>query len=762
MRKLATLALSFACGIGLCQYLLSPDWLLPGAAAALAVFAAAVFFLGKGRRRTRLLLMAAGAYLAFVWTYVYVDLVQAPAEALAETYVEDAVLEVCDWPVETSFGAKVTCRLHREGIRLVKTIYYGGESLLDLRPGDRLLGGVYFASAARVDDTDLSAFTSKGVFLLGYHRQELSVEPGGDPVRYLPQRAGRFLREKLEELYSGDTAAFLQAILTGDKSALSEGAYTNLSEAGLLHITAVSGMHCMFLLALLRLLIGRHRRRLLACIGAPALVFYVLLTGASPSAVRACVMAVFLLAAPLLGREPDPPTALSAALLVILLQNPFAIASVSLQLSFAAVAGLLWLTPRVYRGLMGGRNREGWSGGACRFLASSLASTAGALVFTIPLTAVYFGSLALVSPLSNLLCLWAATGIFTLGLLSVLTGALWLPLGMVFAWPVRLLTGYLLAAARLTAGLPGHAVYFDNGYLKYWTAYVYALLLLCCLLGRGQGRRRWLLAGVLACASLALTVRLGAMQYRSGALDIVAVDVGQGESVILTSGGQTAVMDCGSGNSWISAGDETADLLATMGVRHLDYLALTHYHADHANGMAALLARVEVDTLLLPDIGDEYGLKDQLLTLAADHGIAVEYIRERFGCALGKAELTLFPPLGSGSTNEEGISLLCSMGDFDFLLTGDMDSTTEGRLLAEYPLPELEVLMAGHHGSKYSTSKELLQKTRPEAAVVSVGDNNYGHPTAEALGRLVRAGAAVYRTDLQGNIHISVHDDGKE
>lgn len=761
MRKLATLALSFACGVGLCQYLLPQSWLLPGGAAALAVFAVGVFLMRKDGRRTRLLLAAAGVYLAMVWTYVYLDLVQAPAEALAETYVEDAVLEVCDWPVKTNYGAKVTCRLRREGVHLAKVVYYGGENLLDLRPGDHLLGGVYFASAARVDDTDISTFTSKGVFLLGYDRQELSVEPGGDPARYLPQRAGRFLREKLEELYSGDTVAFLRAIFTGDKSALSEEAYISLSEAGLLHITAVSGMHCMFLLALLRLLIGRHRRKLLACIAAPALVFYVLLTGASPSAVRACVMAVFLLAAPLLGREPDPPTALSAALLVILLQNPFAIASVSLQLSFAAVAGLLWLTPQAYRGLVGSRERKGLPGGVRRFLASSLSATAGALVFTIPLSAVYFGSLALVSPLSNLLCLWAATGIFTLGLLSVLAGILWLPLGMVFAWPVRLLTEYLLAAARFLAGLPVHAVYFDNGYLKYWTAYAYALLL-CCVLGRGQGRRRWGLAGLLACASLALTLRLGAMQYRSGALDIMAVDVGQGESVIVTSGGQTAVMDCGSGNSWISAGDETADLLAAMGVRRLDYLALTHYHADHANGMAALLTRIEVDRLLLPDMEDEYGLKDQLLALAEDHGVEVNYIRERSVYALGKADLILFPPLGGGSTNEEGLSLLCSMGDFDFLLTGDMDSATEKRLLEEFPLPELEVLMVGHHGSKHSTSKELLQMTLPEAAVVSVGDNNYGHPTAEALARLVRAEAAVYRTDLQGNIHISVHDDSKE
>ncbi|MEI3363658.1 MAG: ComEC/Rec2 family competence protein, partial [Oscillospiraceae bacterium] len=134
------------------------------------------------------------------------------------------------------------------------------------------------------------------------------------------------------------SAGFLTAILTGDKAGLSEQASWNLSEAGLFHILAVFGMHCSFLLTLVRLLTGRHRRRLLAGVTVVLLVFYALLTGGSPSVVRACVMLIFLLAAPLLGRESDGPTSLLSALFFILLENPFAAASIGLQLSFGAVA----------------------------------------------------------------------------------------------------------------------------------------------------------------------------------------------------------------------------------------------------------------------------------------------------------------------------------------------------------------------------------------------------------------------------------------
>lgn len=755
MRKLMTLTLAFAAGVFVVQYLLPAGWILPGAALMLAVFFAAIF-LPKGPWRVRLLLMAAGLYLSLVWCYIYGDLVQRPMEALADTYVSDTVLEVCDWPEETDYGARVTCRIRREGIRFGKVVCYGQRELLALGPGDQLRGDVYFSSAAQVDDTDITTFTSRGVFLLAYFREEMEAVPGERSLRYLPQLAGKALRERLTELYDGDTAAFLQALLTGDKSSLSDRVYGDLSGAGLLHITAVSGLHCMFLLGLLQVLIGRHRRRLLAAVAVPVLIFYALLAGASPSAVRACIMAIFLLAAPLLGRESDPPTALSAALAVILLDNPFAAASVSLQLSFGAVAGLLWLSPRVYRGLAGekpGRHRV-----RC-FLAGSLSATAGALVFTIPLTAVYFNQLVLVSPLSNLLCLWAATTAFVLGLMSVLLSMVWMPLGMLLAWPADWVVRYLLAAARGLCALPYHALSFSNSYLKYWLTYAYTLLL-ACLWERGGRRRRYVVSGVLAAATLALTIRLGAAKYHQGALDIVVQDVGQGESLILTSGGHTAVVDCGSNNSFHQTGEETVELLSVMGVGELDSLVLSHYHADHANGMTALLERFPVKTLYLPDLEDASGIRESLMETAKARGTRVVLVDTQLELPLGEAELTLYPPTETeieDDANEACISVLCRCGAFDLLTTADMDTAGEKRLLEAWTLPRLEVLLVGHHGSASSTSRELLEQTQPGVGIVSVGDNSYGHPTDEALRRLVQRGAEIYRTDLQGRIHICVY-----
>ena len=193
---------------------------------------------------------------------------------------------------------------------------------------------------------------------------------------------GHAMQAMIWELFEDDTAGFLTAILTGDKSGLSVEGAAALSEAGLYHILAVSGMHCGFLMALVTYLTGKHRRRLTALCALPLLVFYAALTGGSPSVLRACVMLAFLLAAPLFRRDSDGPTALLAALFLILLANPFAAASISLQLSFAAMAGILFLTPRLYRLLMNGR-KGNW---VTRFLTAGFSATIGALVFTVPLS----------------------------------------------------------------------------------------------------------------------------------------------------------------------------------------------------------------------------------------------------------------------------------------------------------------------------------------------------------------------------------------
>ena len=749
MRRLAAFTASFALGIYLAQYLLPAEHLLPLAAGCFA--AACLALLLPGLWRKRALLIGTGLALALGWDWLYGFAVRDPQVGLSGRS-GTASMTLLEYAVPTDYGAKVTVKL--EGYPLGKVVYYGGEDLLDLRPGQTVTAQVKFQDAARLREDTITNFTSQGVFLLAYQRGEDAVygEGSAGSPRWWPARAARAMQDHVAELFDGDEAAFLSAILTGDTSGLSEEARSDLSEAGLSHILAVSGMHCGFLMTLILLVTGRHRRRLLAALALPILVFYTILTGASPSVVRACIMVLFVLAAPLFQRDSDPPTTLSAALFLILLANPFAAASISLQLSFGAMAGLLWLTPKIQDLLLGEKSR----GRVYRLLASSLSATVGAMVFTVPLCAVYFGSLVLISPVSNLLCLTASSAVFMLGLLAVLASFLWLPLGAVIGFLPALLTKYILWTSGVLASLPYHAVYLTNPYLKYWLVFLYGLFAAAYFL-RPRARRKYAVATVLAAMSLAVTVWLGAPHYTRSGLDAYVLDVGQGESVLLSSGGQFALVDCGSRNSWYDAGGIAADHLATMGCGTLDYLILTHYDYDHVSGVTELLARTRVGTLLLPDVADDAGMRLQVELAARDHGADIRYVRAETSLPLGRSSLTIYPPGDVKGDNEQCLAILCTYGDYDLLITGDMNMAAERQLIAEHDLPDIEALVVGHHGSKSSTSEELLEAVTPEVGIISVGDNSYGHPTEDALRRLVLADVDICRTDKQGTVHLSVN-----
>ena len=136
------------------------------------------------------------------------------------------------------------------------------------------------------------------------------------------------------------------------------------------------------------------------------------------------------------------------------------------------------------------------------------------------------------------------------------------------------------------------------------------------------------------------------------------------------------------------------------------------------------------------------------------------YVGEQTRQTLGRSTLTLYPPLGSGTSNEEGLFALCTAGEFDVLITGDADAFVERMLVKYCDLPDIELLLAGHHGSAGSTSEQLLDALRPELAIISVGYNTYGHPSDETLRRLEGRGISVYRTDTMGTVTIEVRSDG--
>lgn len=755
MRVLATIGFSFSAGVFLAALLPWNGWQLYAAGGVLLLALAWLFAARKQKyfRRGLLILLPLAVSLAYFAGYDH--LVRQPIENRCGA-ASDFTATVCDWPQATERGARVTVEL--EGYRRARAVLYGEAELLAARPGDTVTGTAQWQSAAHFDSDDVTHFNARGVYALLYGREDVRLSAGdGDALRWLPQRAGKAFREKVAAIWDdARVSGFLTAELTGDKSAMDDGDYLAMQETGLAHLFAVSGLHCAFLVTLLALLISR-RQRLLCAVTIPLLLFYMVMVGMSPSVVRACIMQIFLLIAPLFRRGSDPLTSLAAALLVILLCNPFAAASVSLQLSFSATLGMVLLSPRLYKLL------TGWYKGKCRplraalcFVAANLSATLSAVVFTAPLTAWYFRIFVLVAPLSSLLAVPAAGWSFMAAFVTALLGFVWLPLASLLGWISWALLRYILWIANGMMSWRYHAVYFTNPYLIYWLLFLYAAFIGCA--ATPDGKRKYLLASALSVLTLTAAIWVNRQDYQYGVLTALTLDVGQGESVILTSGGETALVDCGSSNSYKDPGGLAADTLHSMGVRELSAVVVTHYHADHTNGLYEVLRRIPVQTIYLPDIEDEYGVRERLVSLAEEKGAQVTYVTKETTDTLGDTVLTIYPPVQSGGDlNELGLTALASAGDFDLLITGDMSGSTEKKLVETYALPDIEVLVVSHHGSRYSSNIRFLKSVTPEAAVISVGDNNYGHPSEETLQRLLAVGADIWRTDQQGTIRITVN-----
>jgi len=749
IRKLALFAAPFGAAAVLCCAFSS-------AAAVCAVVCAAGLLLLLLLRKGKLpyLLPLLGGLAGGLWFLLWTALFVAPAGEWDGVTAETSGT-VLSFPAKTSSGVSMEVELENG---VTAKLHLRGEC--DAAPGDTVNFTADFVRSDFLYGDQNSYYSANGVFLLAYGDPEtLTVLPGEPSLRFLPALLAERLKNVLDDLFTPSHAALLRAMILGDKSQLDGEVSSFFRRAGLSHVLVVSGLHLSVLLSALRLLLG-GRRKPLAFTAFPLIVCFIFLVGGTPSVIRAGLMSLLPLAAPLLQREDDPPTTLSAALFLLILQNPYAAAGISLQLSFASVAGIMlfseplnqWLRERTLRD--GTSLPERVANRALSFLWASFATSIGAMVFTVPISALYFGSISLIAPLSNLLCLWAVSLLVPAGLICALLGLVLPAAAGVAAHPIGFLCTFLLHAAQRLGSPALAALSLEGFYLKIWLAAT-CLLFAVTLLRRKKPRKLTLplyISVILLCIALLFTFS----SHYFVPLTVTVLDVGQGAATAFYSKASTALVDCG-GSGPSNAGDVAADHFQQFGSSRLDLLVLTHLHDDHYNGVKRLFARMDVGAVILPSFDDGTGRREEVSRLAQEEGATLLFMDSITHATLGQAELTLYPPLGSGTTNEAGLFVLCSAGEFDVLITGDGDSAVESLLVSRYPIPDTELLLVGHYGAKSSTSEEFLAAVKPEYAVISAGYNSYGHPHPDVLARLDAAGAAIFRTDLNGSVTITVH-----
>lgn len=753
MRKLAIAAFSFSAAIFAANFIFTRDTVLY---AALICALAGAAVLGIRLRSLRGVVIAAfAASIGFAVFVMHYDLTVSKAHRLSGT--EDTYsFALLENPRKHRDYTSVEARLISEGRPRLKCVLYGsGGNLEGLSGGDLITARTKPSAADMRYGVHTDRYTAKDIYLTATLQGEVVVSGRQSSVSSLFSAAADRIADRMDRIFDHRTAPFVKALILGDKNDLYENdaLYVSLSRAGLMHVVAVSGMHVSILIAFLRFLFGKGRRSALVCI---LLVWaFVALSGMSPSAVRAAFMQTMLLLAPLFDRENDPLTSLSAALALLLLANPFAAASISLQLSFAAMLGIVLLFERLQALLM----RPFGEGRAADILRAPLAILACSLsvsAFTLPITAAYFGYVSVLAPLTNLLCLWAVPicfiGAFAANFLS------WIPvIGKLLVFAVTWLVRYLGAVCGLISSWDASVIYLPAKLQALWIGLFYLSLALVFLFRLKPGLK---LAIPLAAAILGILLCHAGVKvhYASARATMTAVDVGQGQCVSIMCGDSSVVIDCGSTSyAEYDAGDCAAAYLRGCGQRNIDALVFTHLHADHANGFERLSNLMPIERVLIAADSD---VTDpalwEILACAQSHGTEVEFIEQNTLRRYGEIRLALFPDKGQGDENEKCMTLIASVDDYDMIVTGDAPASREMLLAENASLSGVDALIVGHHGSKSSSCEEYLAAISGEKAIISVGENRYGLPAPEVLERLAEFGYTVYRTDRDGSVEIRI------
>ncbi|MEO0556758.1 MAG: DNA internalization-related competence protein ComEC/Rec2 [Bacteroidota bacterium] len=607
------------------------------------------------------------------------------------------------------------------------------------------------------------------------------------PTRQLDDRLALAVQTRVRKAVARfvphpESQSVLLALLLADRSQLNDATTDTFRETGLMHLLAVSGLH-VFLVGLAVFVLlgplltrtGLRRRHVMwtrAMISLGLLAVYVLVTGASVSVVRAFVMAAILIVGTALDRRRDTLNALGAAAIVLLVLRPAALFEVGFQLSFSAVAALVTLSPHLTQAVP-----VAWRSGAVgKWVTSSCVASLAATLGTAPVLLVHFGRVALGGLVLNLPAIPLTGLTLGSGIGTVVCAPIpWLAetfgaLASASGWAL-VQTSTLGAEAFGSAAVVG---FLEDG----WIIAALAMLLLSGALWRRPVARRRV--GLAALAMMAVSISSSVLRGdASPQLEVVFLDVGQGDATLIgLPNGTHVLIDAGVRSPFSDQGERTVvPHLERYGVRQLEAVVMTHADADHIGGVPSVLRSVPVGRLVHNGQSKDTSLWTHLMQTA--DSLEVEQQIVRAGDVLDFDPSVRIRVLGPSTTpqpgenaNEASVVLLVEYGHTRWLLTGDAEQAGEADLVSRYGLLlQADVVKVGHHGSRTSSSPELVAAVSgraaapirlasashssdgPDYAIVSVGKRNrYGLPNAEPLMRWQSAGAEVLQTADEGAI----------
>ena len=577
--------------------------------------------------------------------------------------------------------------------------------------------------------------------------------PSPNPFIRASNHFRRRMTEAAERAAGGSRAGLLLGVVIGDESKISDGVKDDFRASGLSHLTAVSGANVAMVLGFIMVVLsamGIGRRGRIAG-GLFAIAMFAIITRWEPSVLRAAVMASIALAAFLFGRRATAIHGLGVAFIALVAIDPNSLWSVGFQLSFAATAGILLIGPLMLERLQRLPN----------LLAQALAVGASAQMAVFPLLAVHFGRLSLVALPANLLAFALVAPATVIGFAGGLVSLVSITAAAIVMKPASLCALILEKIAHLFGGSRLAQVHVPNfGAAAVVSAYL-AIAAIVLLWGRRPRWARWPAAVAALVFVFTALVPIATSAAPPG-MRITFFDVGQGDAALVEDpSGARILIDGGPDPSLL------ARTLARRGYDRIDVVVFSHAHFDHVNGLFEVIDRFGVRVALHPGVDDPLLRRAGTLQATSDGdamsvgGITLQTLGPSASlqetAAIG---LDLHQPGEGTGLNNASVVLRVSYGSGCALFTGDLEEAGQEALLEAHPgVIDCTILKAPHHGSARLVGA-FVDAVDPEWVPVSVGPNEYGHPTKTALDVFERAGARVLRTDRLGDIVLLMDSRG--
>lgn len=667
-------------------------------------------------------------------------------------------------------------KIKYKGIRLLLNLKNSKNKDLKLNYGDKV--GFYIeyekpSTARNYMGFDYSAYlkTKKILGTVNVKTENIKVisQNNSNVILNKIYQLRHIMKKQINKLLPDDTAGLCLGMLIGDTSGIEENMQEDFRDSNLSHILAVSGANVSYIIVSITYLFNKmcFRKKLSKIISIFLLILFMLLTGCTASVNRACIMAILMLIADLLYRKSDVYNNLAISALILLIINPYSILDIGFQLSYMGTIGIVFLHDKI-------SNFIKTENKILKYFLEMIYVTTCANVAIIPIMMFHFNTVSLTFYFSNILAGPILGIIVIIGFIMFFVSLIFNPLATPIAFILNIMLKFIIKIAEITASIPFPKILITTPsflFIASWYSIIWTIVYRKRVKDFYYRNKKTARVVIVSILIIALITNLLINLNRN--LKVYFIDVGQGDACLIVTPSNKKILIDGGGSEFGSfdVGEKILlPYLLDRKIKKLDYIIVSHFDGDHVGGILTIMNKIKVEKVIICKQGKSSENYKNFLKIVKNKKIDVYVVENKDKIEIDEDTYfyILHPNqnlISDNILNNNSIVTKFCYKNFSILFTGDIEEIAENELIERYKNSNIlssTVLKVGHHGSKTSSTNDLLEKVNPRIALIGVGSKNkFGHPNNGVLNRLKKLNCKIYRTDLNGEIILTIDKHSK-